>query len=299
MRRFASGHGGALSRRRHASGAAALALLLLCAACDKPAEKAPPSPSPPAAAAAAAPAGRSFAVAQRAAKLAYSHDMQLEMPAASVKPRYERAVKRCLEDAALNCVVLRTNFATDDQYGPARPSASLTVRLPHDSVAPFEASLLEPVPDEAPGAAALVSRSTAADDLTAAIEDVSRRQAQLGDYRDRLNELAKRPDVKVEDLIKIESELSRTQSQIEELAGRKKGLDQRVDTETLSISFAARDAAGNFIGPIVEAWQQASRILGDSTATALSYVVAALPWLPLVAIGLVLLRFAFRRWRRY
>jgi hypothetical protein len=285
------------SVRPRAAGVA-LGLAIAVAGCDK---APPPAPAaaPLASAANSTPAGRSFAVAGRAAKLAYSHDLELDMPAAGVKPRYERAVERCLDDAAFNCVVLRSSFGTGEQFGQGRPSATLTVRLPHDAVAPFEDALLAPVPGEAPGAAVLRSRSTVADDLTGAIEDVTRRQGQLADYRDRLSELAKRPDVKVEDLIKIESELSSTQSQLEELAAQLKALGRRVDTESLTVSFAARDAAGNLTAPILQAWRQASRILGDSTAVALRCVVAALPWLPLVAIALLLLRLVLRRWRRY
>jgi hypothetical protein len=244
----------------------------------------------------------SVAGAQRTAnKLAYSHDLQLEMPAASVKPRYDRAVDSCLTDTALNCVVLNTSFNSGEQSEPskaARPSGTLTVRLPHDSVAPFEESLLTPLPGEAAGDAILRSSSTVADDLTGAIGDIEQRQAQLTDYRDRLTELAKRPDVRVEDLIKIESEISSTQSELESLAAQKKTLDRRVDTESLTISFAPRDEGGTSLAPIAEAWRQASRVFGESAATALRFVVAALPWLPIVALGLFLVRLIFRRWRR-
>jgi uncharacterized protein DUF4349 len=273
--------------------ATGLALLLALGGCDKPSSLPEPASAP------APPVAKSFAAASRAApKLAYSHDLQLEMPATSVKPRYDRAVDRCLNDGKLNCVVLKTEFSTGEQAGMPRPSASLTVRLPHDAVQPFEEGLLAPVAGEGPSDAVLRSSSTVADDLTTAIEDMEQRQAQLADYRDRLAELAKRPDVKVEDLIKIESELSSTQSQLEEIAAQKKALDQRVDTESLSIYFGPRDVLGNFSDPIVRAWYQASRVLGDSTATALDFVVAALPWLPIAAIGLLLIRLVFRRWRR-
>jgi uncharacterized protein DUF4349 len=273
--------------------ATGLALLLVLSGCDKPSSVPAPAAAP------APPRVGGFAVASRAApKLAYSHDLQLEMPATSIKSRYDRAVDRCLNDAKLNCVVLKTEFSTGEQLGMPRPSASLTVRLPHDAVGPFEEDLLAPVAGEAQGDAVLRSSSTVADDLTDAIEDMEQRQAQLTDYRDRLAELSKRPDVKVEDLIKIESELSNTQSQLEEIAAQKKALDQRVDTESLSIYFAPRDVLGNFSDPIVRAWHQASRVLGDSTATALNFVVAALPWLPIAAIGLLLIRLVFRRWRR-
>jgi hypothetical protein len=278
---------------------AGLALLLVLGGCNKSSSVPPVAPlAAVPRMAGVAPSPISDAAAARNAKLAYTHDLQLEMPAASVKPRYDRAVDRCLKNAKLDCVVLNTNFSTGEQFSAPRPTAMLTVRLAHDAVAPFEEDLLAPVAGEAAGDAILRSRSTVADDLTGAIEDVEQRQAQLTDYRDRLTELAKRPDVTVEDLIKIESEISSTQSQLEAITAQKKALDQRVDTESLSIYFGPRDTLGDFSDPIVQAWHQASQVLGESTATALSFVVAALPWLPIAAIVLLLVRLIFRRWRR-
>jgi len=271
---------------------ASLVILLIIGGCQKSSSIPPPAP-------AAVPSPLGSVAASRNVKLAYSHNLQLEMPATSVKPRYDRAIKSCLEDAKFNCVVLNTSISLGDPSGVPSPSATLSVRLPHDAVAPFEAELLKPLPEEAAGDAILRSQSTTADDLTAAIADLKQRQAHLTDYRDRLTELLKRPDVKVEDLIKIESELSNTQSQIESIAAQKKTLDQRVETESLSISLESRsDNAGSFFAPVIEAWDQAGQILGESTAAALRVCIGVLPWLPIIIIGLLLVRFTFRRWRR-
>src|ERR1700722_9980125 len=179
---------------------AGLAVLLVIAGCDKPSSVPPPAPM---AAPAPPPSLATDAVVARNVKLAYSHEMRVDMPAASVQPRYDRAIKRCLEDAKLNCVVLNTSFGTTEYAGTPYQNATLSVRLAHDAVAPFEADLLAPLPGEMPDSAVLRSRSTTAEDLTVAIADVERRQAQLSDYRDRLMDLLKRPDVRVEDLIKI------------------------------------------------------------------------------------------------
>ena len=233
-------HPVASAKRRRLAGPAGLAILLALAGCGKPSALPPPAPAPPPMAANAA--------AARDLKLAYSHEMRVDMPAASVKPRYDRAIKQCLEDDKLHCVVLNTSFGTTELFGVPHPGALLTVRLAHDGVALFEADLLKPLPGEAPNDAVLRSRSTTADDLTAVIADVERRQAQLSDYRDRLMDLLKRPDVRVEDLIKIESELSNTQSQLEAITAQKKTLDQRVDTEKVTVFLSARDDNGSFLG---------------------------------------------------
>jgi len=279
------------AKGRHLARSAGLAILLVLGGCDKPSSLPPPAAAP-------APPLAANAAATRDLKLAYSHELRLDMPATSVQARYDRAIKQCLDDDKLHCVVLNTSFSTTELFGAPHPGAMLTVRLAHDGVAPFEADLLAPLPGEAANDAVLRSRSTTADDLTAAIADVERRQAQLTDYRDRLMELSKRPDVRVEDLIKIESELSNTQSQLEAIAAQKKTLDQRVDTEKLTIYLSARDSGGSFLGPIAQAWDQAGRVLGDNTGSAIRFSIGALPWLPLIALGLLLVRLIFRRWRR-
>ncbi len=56
--------------------------------------------------------------------------------------------------------------------------------------------------------------------------------------------MAKRADAKVDDLIKVESELSTTQSQIEELTADQSRLNQRVATEMETVQIAGRVTVG-------------------------------------------------------
>jgi hypothetical protein len=232
------------------------------------------------------------------AKLAYSHNLGLEMPATSVKPRYERARDFCLNNAQLNCTVINASLFIGDPSSDELPRASLMVRVPHESVSSFEDSLFAPLPDEKPGAAIIRNHSMKADDLTKAITDLEQRQKQLMDYRDRLSALAKRADAKVEDLVKIESELSETQSQLEAIDAQKKGLDERVATETLAVDFMSQPNMGNSLAPVIQAWHQGGRVLGSSAGEALRFAISSLPWLPVIAIGLLFVRLFFRRWRR-
>ncbi len=285
-------HGGALRF------ATLLALLLALGGCNQnPARMAgslerAPAPGQATLAGSGATAGNN-------AKLAYSHNIALEMPSPSIAPRYTRARDLCISNAQLNCVILNASLNMGDPAEDLLPGASLTVRLPHGSVASFEETLLAPLPNEKTGEAILRSQVTAAEDLTGAIADLEQRQAQLTDYRERLTALANRADAKVEDLIKIESELSSAQTELESIAARKNGLDQRVATESLAIDFQARPGVGgNFIGPVRLAWRQGGEVLGESAGNAIRFAIVLLPWLPIAAIGLVLIRLIVRRWRR-
>ena len=76
----------------------------------------------------------------------------------------------------------------------------------------------------------LRSRSTTADDLTASIADTERRLRQLIDCRKRLAAPAARPDAKLDELIKVESELETVQSRIATVASQQHALAERVAT---------------------------------------------------------------------
>lgn len=277
--------------------ATVFALVLALGGCGPSAPKmAEPEGVAPAAARAMAPGPSAGTPAN--VKLAYSHALVLAMPSASIKPRYQRALDRCISDIGLGCIIISASFNAGDAAEFLPPTAALSVRLPHGSVAAFEADLLAPLPGQASGDAFLRSRATSAEDLTRTIADLEQRQTQLTDYRERLTALARRTDAKVEDLIKIESELSNVQSELESIAGQRKGLDERVATESLAIDFRSQSEAGTLLGPIVQAWREAGGVLGDNAGNAIRFVVAALPWAPIAGIGLVLLRLTVRRWRR-
>src|SRR5262249_3896197 len=93
------------------TGWAPFALLLALTSCSTPPPM-PPAvvPPPPPMAAPAPPPALATAAQQQTAKLAYRHNLDLQMPAASVEPRYDRAVKNCLENTALNCIVMNASI---------------------------------------------------------------------------------------------------------------------------------------------------------------------------------------------
>lgn len=227
-------------------------------------------------------------------KLAYTHDLTIGLPPQRVTAHFEAARDRCLNEAALKCILVAASI-DDGQRPSGRPQAQIQVRLPHDSVAPFMAFVTAPLPGEAAGEVVVRSQSTRADDLTDAIEDGGRRLAQLTAYRTRLDAIAARPDPRVEDLIRIAQELAQVQSQIEDADAKQRGFSQRVDTELVSVALRSDEARAGPLAPVEEVWDQAGQTFGTSAGSALRFVVAGLPWLPLVLVGLLLLRALWRR----
>jgi hypothetical protein len=235
----------------------------------------------------------------QAPKLAYSHQWGIVMPAASVKPRYDRVREHCLEDTTLHCTILSASINLHADESDALPTAMLSVRLPHAAIAPFEQALLALLPSEAAGDASIESRWTTAEDLSSRITDVERRLKQLTDYRERLTALLQRQDAKVEDLVKVEGELSQTQNQIETLAAQQRNLDERVETEVLTVNFLARSPYENDgFGPVAAAWHKSASLIGMSAGNALRYSIMAVPWLPVAFVGALLLLMIVKLFRR-
>jgi len=221
-------------------------------------------------------------------KLAYSHNLSIETKADMVKQRFEQVRDACVSGTIAGCVLLNASIEEVGFDRGRHPVASLSVRLTHEAVGPFEQAVLKPLPGEQPSDVAVVSRSTSAEDLTVAITDGDRRLAQLTDYRDRLTALAKRGDAKVEDLIKVQSELSTTQSQIEELTAQQKRLGERVATELETVQITGKVAVGQG-SEIAEVLHRSAKILDGAVAASLQFLIAAVPWFVTIMVVMILL----------
>jgi hypothetical protein len=235
---------------------------------------------------------------ERAPKLAYSHDLSLEMAAATVAPRFEKTRNACLEQAELNCSLVSASIYVGDVNTGQPPQATLSVRLPHDQIAAFEKILFTRLEGEGEGEPLLRQRTTNAEDLTYAIADNDRRLAQATDYRERLLALSKQSGAKVADLIQIEEKLSEVQSEIEQMTADQRGMNLRVDTELMNVTLSAHPSLAVATSPLAEAWRDATRVLGQSAASAFTFLVVAIPWLPIIALAGYLLSRLWRLLRR-
>lgn len=228
----------------------------------------------------------------------YDHALSVTMASEHIKARFERARDRCEKDAGLKCKVMSASYSLLGSPGAPLPVAYLSVAMPHDGIAPFEASLLVPLPGEDAADVAVRSRSTTAQNVTQQVTDLDRRIAQLTDYRDRLQILSKRGNASTDDLIKIEGEISRAQTELEQLDAQKRTLAERIARENLTITFEAQSTVGDALQPMRDVWQSSLRILGESAGAALGFTIRALPWIPVVVLAFFLFRWLWRRVRR-
>lgn len=219
----------------------------------------------------------------------YSHSIMLETSHKNVESRFDRARDRCLHDSKLRCKLLSSQI---QPMGFA--SAELDVALPHDMVAPFERSLSDALPNEQTSDASVVSRSTTAQNVSQDEAEANRKLTQLSDYRDRLQALAKRPGLSVDDLLKIESELSKTQSELDDALSQKNGVEDRLTREQVSISVTERFESNGPFDRLGSVWGRALELFGQSTANVLEFMIEIIPWLPLIAIMFWITRWFWR-----
>lgn len=232
-------------------------------------------------------------------RFSYNHTLALEMARSAISPRYDRARQLCLRDAALNCKLLSAsiNSGGDDEQS-SYAYAALTVSMPHDSIARFEQSLLDPVAGESKGDVTVSSRSTSAENVEQQASDLDKQVAQLTDYRDRLNELLKRPGLSVDDLIKVESELAKVEGDLAPLLSQKRDVGERIQREQLVVSLSERASAPDALQPVRFAVSNAVLTLGQSAGSAVSFLIGMVPWLPIVAVAFLILPWAWRSVRR-
>ena len=228
----------------------------------------------------------------------YDHNMAVSMASEHIKARFERARDRCQNDPALKCKIMSASFRVLGEPDAPLPVANLSVALPHDSVSVFEDSLLVPLPGESKDDLRVTSRNTTAQNVTNQVKDIEARLSQLSNYRDRMMELSKRGGAKTDDLIKIEGEISRTQSEIEQIEGQRRDLAERIAKENLAISFEAQSTTIDAFQPVAEVWQSSLRVLGTSTAMVLALFIGILPWIPVFLLAFFVIRWVWRRFRK-
>ena len=221
--------------------------------------------------AAAPPLPTAEATPLRQRHVAVRHDLSVVTAADAVEAAWKAAETACL---AAGCELLASSVARDDDRAPA--AAFLDARLPPAALAPFLERL--------GGLGTIGRHATSAQDRTAEVVDVEARLKNMAEFRDNLRKLMATPGARLKDLIEVERELTRVQSELDSLATRRKVLANDTEKVRVSVAFAARPAvleAGMWL-PVKTAVLRAGHVLASSVAALIGLAVALLPWLVLL-----------------
>ncbi len=228
-------------------------------------------------------------------QFAYNTTWSAQMAHDAVALRFERARRQCLQDKALQCKLSSANLSVGDGSPDSNSSGSIDVLLPRGKVDLFRKRLLAPVAGEATGGIRIQAETIRMDSVEVAGADLARKVAGLTVYRDKLAALAERPNLSIDDMIKLLAEQARVQDELDTALDSKRDIDRDVARERLHIDLLERVSTP---GPIALVWRNAGEILVESTSSVLEFLVRLVPWLPVMGVGIFFLIRLLRLFRR-
>jgi hypothetical protein len=172
---------------------------------------------------------------KRAAAVAYSHEVDLEVAAGHIRQVFDTVQQACAALPERGCTLLEATIRAG-----TTASANVRMRVTPDGVNKVLRAL--------DGRGKVVTQSTTGEDLAEPIQDGERKMAMLTAYRDKLQTLAGQRALDPDALIKLNRALAEVQSEIDNAATSQAQLRRRVDTELLTVGIrehaTATEASG-------------------------------------------------------
>lgn len=215
--------------------------------------------------------------------LAREHSLSVEVVERELPGAVNRILAACVQTPTTHCTVLRSDLSAGKE-----PSANLRFRL-----APTDISSLRQVISTVGD---IVRDSTRAEDLADVIADTQTRLQMEVSYRKQLVEMQAKAGGNIDAAIKIASELSHVQGDIERISIEADIQKQRVETETLDVDLSTGSRRA-FLKPVRESLSDFSTNLSNGVAQAVTAVAYILPWSAIFLPLLFLIRFLWRRRR--
>ena len=219
--------------------------------------------------------------------IAESQKVDLVVSEQELEKSWQALVAYC---ATIRCEIVSSSITS--QAADVTPSGNISVRVaPEDLNALFT---------EVQKLSKITQHTTQREDKTTAVIDSDAKIKNLTSFRDSLRNMLAKPSATVNDLVAIQQQLMETQSQLDSETAQRKSLAN--DTEKIFVDFSFR-APGASEGTsswrrIGNALRESGSILADSTAAAITTVVAIIPWLILIFPCIWLAQKIWRRFRR-
>ncbi|MCG3179171.1 MAG: hypothetical protein BIFFINMI_01503 [Phycisphaerae bacterium] len=188
-----------------------------------------------------------------------------------------------------------SQMSADTRAG-RQPSGQIVAKVPAEKLAELR--------DAVRSMATVLSDELTSENVTDQYVDLEARLTSKQAEEARLTELMKTVSAKLEDLLKVEEQLTRVRGEIEQLQGRKRVWDHQVRYSTLSVSYTVAEVyQAQPLAPAEETFgQEVSRTLRESWSSLVSTGravaiagVAFAPWLPLALVLILLAWWLIRR----
>ena len=215
--------------------------------------------------------------------LAYEHTLIVDTNEDKLADSFKSVTDACAADRDNQCTVLNSEINHGDYN-----RASIRMRVKPEGV--------DALANLAAGSGEVIRRSTNVEDLAKTIADIDKRIDILTTTRDRLLELEERGAEDIESLIKITTELTKVQAELEQAMGQSTYQRQRVDMDILNIQFVV-EAGRSFWSPIGDSLSSFGQNLSDGLADTIYAIAYLLPWSILIFVVGYLLRKLWKRSR--
>lgn len=212
--------------------------------------------------------------------MAYEHNLAVELDKSLIAEVHTSIVHQCEADTKYSCVVLNSNLVSGDYQ-----SSNISLRLKSKGVVHFSKLAVQK--------GEVSSRSTKAQDLSDSIRDNAKRTEMATNYRDKLLLLEAKESDDIDAMVKIASELSKVQSELEFAQGERAKLFKKVETELLTINISSPRLTG-FWGPIGDSLVSFKDDLAYGISDVISSSTSIIPWLIFLIILFLITRFIFR-----
>lgn len=203
-------------------------------------------------------------------RIAETHSMQIQTPYDGLQARYQRDYAKCVE---LGCEISSSNVQMEQ-------GGQINARISPENLGPFVDYLAE-------GPGKILNHSVSADDQTMAYSDTKAEMDNLVALRDRLHALLKSRDTaKVQDVLGIERELTRVQTEIDTRTQRLRLLEQITEMATVNLNYSVEYRpveAEKYT--LANTWDMAVQNFYRAIDNMVRFVGTALPWLPVIFVG--------------
>ncbi len=216
--------------------------------------------------------------------------LTLELEPNVVEKAWKNAQEACLALPAGQCEILQSNMMRADRESP--PDAEMDIRIAPERAVAFRSGVMTH--------GVLIDERTESIDKTDAVIDTEARLKNMAALRDRLRSMLATPGAKLKDLIELERELTRVQSDLDSLTTVRKTLANETEKIFIRVHFRARRSLAemNTFQPVTEAFASMGRTFAHSLSAVILFIAGALPWVFFLPLLFFIIRAIWRRLRR-
>jgi len=216
--------------------------------------------------------------------IAERHNLEVITTESELQKSWESAVAFC---PTIQCEIVSSSITT--RASDSVPSGVISLRVAPDD--------LKKLLGYVEKLGKIARHTTDREDKTAAVVDTEAKIKNLTGFRDNLRAMLARPSATVKDLVEIQKQLTDTQSELDSETAQRKILANETEKVAVEIAFRVERPNGN-AGGFAQVWdalRESGSVLGESTASLISTIVAIIPWLILIVPAIWLLAKAWRK----